>query len=71
MRRASRPRGSRADDRPAQEMTRLKALKNGTKTQKASPRAIRLIRLANEERRLVTANAAPHEAEQGEEVEQP
>jgi hypothetical protein len=52
-------------------MTRLKALKNGTKTQKASPRAIRLIRLANEERRLVTANAAPHEAEQGEEVEQP
>jgi hypothetical protein len=70
MRRASRlrlaPRGRdpprrspAADDRPAQEMTRLKALKNATKTQKASPRAIRLIRLANEERRLVTANAAP------------
>jgi hypothetical protein len=42
----------------AQEMTRLKALKNRTKTQKASPRAIRLTRLANEERPN-PANAPP------------
>ena len=41
-----------------QEMTRLKALKNRTKTQKASPRAIRLTRLANEERPN-PANAPP------------
>src|SRR5512132_2382880 len=39
-------------------MTRLKALKNRTKTQKASPRAIRLTRLANEER-PTPANAPP------------
>jgi hypothetical protein len=42
----------------AQEMTRLKALKNRTKTQKASPRASRLTRLANEERPN-PANAPP------------